>query len=84
MTVGDFGEWIERLELIVQTERSCHTCANFSAGGGDYGYEEPAECWELPQVDYLKNFPFKNGCKRYQVKDYLIMTDREYEEMARG
>ena len=50
-------------------ERKCGGCIYFSPGGYDwyYGGYDPPEC-EHPDakvraLQYLKSFPFKNGCK---------------------
>lgn len=44
--------------------KSCYNCGHFS--GAPYEYpEEGDECRELPDVIFLKNWPFKNGCKRW-------------------
>lgn len=62
--------------------KCCETCAHYQ---DDRSYEDPygaVYCDECNNVEYFKNWPFKNGCKRWELKSWLYpMTDEELNAM---
>ena len=50
--------------------RGCYACEYFYKGypGSFINPPEPPECDELPNVVWLPNWPFVNGCKRFKSK----------------
>ena len=69
------------------TEKCCQSCTFYYGGDWEQNYID--QCCELggshPPMTHLKGWPFKNGCKHWQVSMWFIpMSDEEIEAMDAG
>ena len=57
-------------------EKSCQTCEFFYRGswGSRIDPPEEPECGMYPNIIFLPNWPFKNGCKGYKKREYRMRS----------
>lgn len=48
-------------------KKSCETCAFIYDDSGEYSLVRVDRCDEAPGLENLKTFPFKNGCKLFEL-----------------